>query len=64
MGTGSSHFPRERRDLVEARLRERVERLRATRREAPASFGYEPSSPPSIPPGMTIAEWRAQRLDS
>ena len=60
MATRSSYPPPDRRDLVEARLRERVERLK--RREPPASFVYEPSSPPSIPPGLTIAEWRARRL--
>lgn len=63
MATRSSYLPPDRRDLVEARLRERVERLKAAeRREPPASFVYEPSSPPSIPPGLTITEWRAQRL--
>jgi hypothetical protein len=34
--------------------------MAADRREPPASFMYEPSSPPSIPPHLTIAEWRRQ----
>ncbi|MGH8572441.1 MAG: hypothetical protein ACREX8_07695, partial [Gammaproteobacteria bacterium] len=30
-------------------------------RELPASFLYEPSAPPTIAPGMTIADYRRQR---
>ena len=30
--------------------------MAAERREPPASFMYEPSFPPTIPPGLTIAE--------
>jgi hypothetical protein len=31
------------------------------RREQPASFAYEPTYPPTIPPGLTLSEWRARR---
>lgn len=30
--------------------------MAAARRERPASFMYEPSSPPTIPPGLTMAD--------
>jgi hypothetical protein len=32
--------------------------MAAERRETPASFMYEPSFPPTIPPGLTIDDWR------
>jgi len=35
--------------------------MAAERRELPASFMYEPSSLPTIPPGVTIAEWRRRQ---
>jgi hypothetical protein len=35
--------------------------MAAASRELPASFMYEPSAPPTIPPGVTIADWRRRR---
>jgi hypothetical protein len=35
--------------------------MAAARRELPASFIYEPSAPPTIPPGLTIDDWRRRR---
>jgi hypothetical protein len=35
--------------------------MAARRRELPASFMYEPSCPPSIPPGQTINAYRRGR---
>jgi len=35
--------------------------MAAGRRELPASFMYEPGFPPTIPPGLTIADWRRRR---
>jgi hypothetical protein len=35
--------------------------MAALRRELPASFMYEPSAPPTIPPGLTIADWRREQ---
>jgi hypothetical protein len=35
--------------------------MAAERRELPASFMYEPGFPPTIPPGVTIADWRRRR---
>jgi hypothetical protein len=31
------------------------------RREPPAAFAYEPTHPPTIPPGLTVSDWRARR---
>jgi hypothetical protein len=62
MYSRSRRLASERADLVEARLRERSERLMAGEQRAPSdSFVYEPSCPPSIPPGLTIADWQAAR---
>jgi hypothetical protein len=35
--------------------------MAAERRELPGSFMYEPGNPPTIPPGLTIAEWRRRQ---
>jgi len=34
----------------------------AQRREQVGSFMYEPTCPPTIPPGQTIAQWRRNRM--
>jgi hypothetical protein len=31
------------------------------RRERPGSFMYEPSSPPTIRPGLTVRDWRGRQ---
>ena len=30
-------------------------------RELPCSFMYEPSMPPTIPPGLTVRDWRGRQ---
>ena len=35
--------------------------MAAARREPPASFMYEPDFPPTIPPGLTVSDWRRRR---
>jgi hypothetical protein len=36
-------------------------RPRPRRREPPGAFAYEPTHPPTIPPGLTVSDWRARR---
>lgn len=35
--------------------------MAAQRPRRPASFMYEPSCPPTIPPGLTIDDWRRRQ---
>lgn len=35
--------------------------MAAARRQFPSSFMYEPSAPPTIPPGLTIDDWRRRQ---
>lgn len=35
--------------------------MAARRRTPPRAFLYEPNEPPTIPPGMTIADYRRRR---
>jgi hypothetical protein len=31
------------------------------RSEPPGAFAYEPTYPPTVPPGLTVSDWRAPR---